>query len=106
MTTRSPDGRTCPGGRTTSSNFPVTLGAFDTICGTGANCNNNSDAFVAKLNAAGDALAYATFLGGDDFDQGLGIAVDGSGNPYVTGVANSANFPMQDALQPGAVFHS
>ena len=44
-----------------------------------------SDAFVVKLNASGSALTYATFLGGSGYDFGLGIAVDSSGNAYVTG---------------------
>ena len=43
------------------------------------------DAFVAKINAAGSALVYSTYLGGSGNDQGFGIAVDGSGNAYVTG---------------------
>src|SRR5262249_30677259 len=46
-------------------------------------------AFVAKLNAAGSALLYSTYIGGAN---ALGIAVDGSGNAYVTGTASS-NFP-------------
>ena len=45
-----------------------------------------SDAFVTKINAAGNALVYSTYLGGSgDGDYGSGIAVDGSGNAYVTG---------------------
>ena len=47
--------------------------------------NGDGDAFVAKLNAAGSALDYATFLGGDDMDAVCGIAVDASGAAYVTG---------------------
>ncbi len=51
------------------------------------------DAFVAKLNAAGSALVYSTYLGGNDTDEGRGIAVDSSGNAYVTGETFSTNFP-------------
>jgi uncharacterized protein (TIGR03437 family) len=51
------------------------------------------DAFVAKLNPAGTALVYSTYLGGNATDFGMGIAVDSSGNAYVTGVARSRNFP-------------
>ena len=40
---------------------------------------------MAKLNAAGSALVYSTYLGGSDNDGGNGIAVDASGNAYVTG---------------------
>ncbi len=52
-----------------------------------------SDAFVTKLNPAGSALSYSTFLGGSDNDQGNAIAVDRAGNAYVTGKTASSNFP-------------
>jgi pimeloyl-ACP methyl ester carboxylesterase len=86
-------------GYTRSSNFPSTPGAFDTTFG-GGDCSAYpcSDAFVVKLNAAGAALAYATFLGGSsgEFaeDQGYGIAIDGSGVAYVTGQTHSSDFPV------------
>ena len=80
-------------GITASTNF-ATAGAFQTV-----NAGGN-DAFVAKLNAAGSALVYATYLGGSGDDRGLGIAVDGSGNAYVTGVTASTNFPTLNAYQP------
>jgi uncharacterized protein (TIGR03437 family) len=51
------------------------------------------DVFVAKLNAAGNALVYSTYLGGSSADRGQGIAVDASGNAYVTGQTRSSNFP-------------
>jgi hypothetical protein len=77
-------------GRTSSTDFPTTTGAFDTTFNFGI---NGVDAFVTKLNASGSALAYSTFLGGTDGDQGLGIAVDGSGGAYVTGTTQSTDFP-------------
>jgi hypothetical protein len=52
----------------------------------------NEDAFVAKLDSSG-ALAYSTYLGGTNWDEGLGIAVDGDGNAYVTGLTYSSDFP-------------
>ena len=59
-----------------------------------------SDAFVTKFGPAGNNLVYSTFLGGSDTDQGVGIAVDGEGAAYVTGITNSPNFPVKpDALQ-------
>ncbi len=67
--------------------FPVTPGAFN------ENFWGNEDAFVSKLNASGSALEYSTFIGGDDRDCGNGIAVDGSGNAYITGYTDSWNFP-------------
>ena len=48
---------------------------------------------MTKLNASGTALVYSTYLGGNGGDVGGGIAVDGSGNAYVTGYTASTNFP-------------
>ncbi len=74
-------------GSTASSNFPTTPGAFQTTLGGGSN------AFVSKLDAAGSALVYSTYLGGGDYDWGSAIAADSSGNAYVAGVTDSSNFP-------------
>ncbi len=80
-------------GATASLDFPTTSGAYDTTT------TGSSDAFIVKLNPAGSALLYATFLGGnDDLDSGRAIALDGSGNVYVTGVTCSGDFPTT----PGA----
>jgi hypothetical protein len=74
-------------GQTFSPTFPVTSGAYqENLAGT-------QNAFVAKLNATGSALAYSTYLGGSSYDAGLAIAVDGAGNAYVAGTASSGNFP-------------
>ncbi len=84
-------------GQTKSSNFPTTGGAFDRTLNIPANCPrcavDNTDNFVFKLNAAGSALAYSTYLGGTDYDAARGIAVDGSGNAYVAGETLSGDFP-------------
>jgi hypothetical protein len=83
-------------GFTMSSSFPTVAGSFDT------SLNSNGDVFVTKLNATGTALIYSTFIGGNQAEQGYGIAVDSSGNAYVTGftssAASSANnrFPTTD----------
>jgi len=58
-----------------------------------------SDAFVAKLNAAGTALVYSTRLGGDKDDYSNAIAVDNAGNAYVTGSTSSSDFPTRMAWQ-------
>jgi hypothetical protein len=96
-----PGGDACVTGFTVSTDFPTTPGAFQATFGGGY-----SDAFVTKLNAAGSALLYSTYLGGSGSDgvtievqyvDGValsdGIAVDSASNVYVTGDTNSPNFP-------------
>ena len=78
-------------GYTTSSDFP-TEGAYQTYQGS-------QDGFVTKLNFSGNALIYSTYLGGSDRDLGLGIAVDGSGNAYITGFTVSSDFPTVGEYQ-------
>jgi uncharacterized protein (TIGR03437 family) len=72
--------------------FPITAGAFQT-----STANPVSTGYVAKLNAAGSALVYATYLGGSGAqnigDTALSVAADASGDAYVTGFAASENFP-------------
>jgi len=80
-------------GFTRSSNFPVTAGSFQTICGTSGTCNGYFwDAFVTKLTANG-LVVYSTYLGGSGNDMGKAIAVDASGAAYVAGQTFSSNFP-------------
>ncbi len=82
-------------GETSSANFPVTSGAFQaSLPGSTLAGGPHFDAFVTKLNAAGTGLIYSTFLGGSTEDEGIAIAVDASDNAYITGIANSANFPI------------
>src|SRR5258708_10454288 len=76
-------------GGSQGSNYPTTLGAFQTTYGGGT-----SNAFVTELNASGTALIYSTFLGGNGYDFGHGIAVDSSGNAIVTGWSTSTEFPI------------
>jgi hypothetical protein len=57
------------------------------------------DAFVTKLSPTGSALVYSTYLGGSLDDVGQGIAVDSSGNAYVTGSTDSTNFPTKNPFQ-------
>ncbi|MFQ6106667.1 MAG: SBBP repeat-containing protein [Thermoplasmata archaeon] len=76
-----------------TTDFPVTPGAFDTTGG------NAEDAFVAKLNVIGSDLVYATYLGGNDHDIALSVAVDSVGCAHVTGRTDSTDFPVTpDAL--------
>jgi uncharacterized repeat protein (TIGR01451 family) len=78
-------------GQSSSSNFPV-LGPAQAVSG------GSFDAFVAKVSSAG-AKVYATYLGGNADDRGTGIAVNGSGEAYVTGFTSSSNFPTVNPLQ-------
>lgn len=57
------------------------------------------DAFVTKLNAAGDALLYSTYLGGNQFEGSTGIALDGQGQATIAGATSSANFPTRNAVK-------
>jgi hypothetical protein len=60
----------------------------------------SSDAFVTELSAAGDALVYSTYLGGNANEFGFDIALDTAGNASVTGPTESSNFPTTaDAFQ-------
>jgi hypothetical protein len=93
-------------GYTESTDLPTTTGALDTTCGSDSNCNGSggADAFVSKLNATGTALVWSTYLGGNSLDQATGIAVDGSGNSYVTGFTVSTDFPGTALATGGSAF--
>jgi hypothetical protein len=75
-------------GQTGLTNFPTTVGAYSVAE------NGSIDVFVAKLNPTGTALIYSTYLGGSNDDIGTAIAIDSSGNAYVTGGTSSTNFPV------------
>lgn len=91
-------------GSTISTDFPVAgsalqsnghgSGAQGILPRFGTNLFVGGDAFVSKLNPAGTQLVYSTYLGGANDDVGLGIAVDKSGNAYVTGDTLSSDFPV------------
>ena len=81
-------------GETCSSEYP-TLNAFQNVRRA-----PSRDGFVTKLSPAGDSLAYSTFLGGSSLDTPYGIAVDPSGNAYITGQTFSADFPTVNPIQP------
>jgi uncharacterized protein (TIGR03437 family) len=79
-------------GSTFSTNFPV-KNAFQAARGA------QEDAFIAKVNAAGNALVYSTYLGGNNVDEGNAIAIDAAGSAYVTGYTASTDFPVQSPLR-------
>jgi len=80
-------------GATSSPDFPV----FDALQATPG---GGSDSFVTKLNSAGTALIFSTYLGGSNNDAGTSIAVNGAGNAFVTGWTLSSDFPTASPLQP------
>lgn len=71
-----------------STDFPVTNGVYD------VSNNGNYDAFATKLNPAGSALIYSTYIGGSTADWGFSIVTDESGNAYIGGVTESSNYPV------------
>ena len=74
-------------GQTSSFNWPTTAGAYDVTN------NGGGDIFITKLNAAGSALLFSTFLGGTGSDMGADITLDPAGNIYVAGNTSSLNYP-------------
>jgi|GEM_PF-2407408 len=74
-------------GFTESNRFPVTTGAWDSAF------SGSNEAFLTKLNPAGSALVYSTFLGGSNLEFGRAVGVDALGDAIVTGYTKSANWP-------------
>jgi hypothetical protein len=101
-----PNGNVWVIGTTISSDYPTTAGAFQTSFHPGGGGTppwtwDWDDAFVTKLNTTGSDLLYSTYLGSLGGECPVAIAVDLSGNAYVTGVTSSADFPITDgAFQP------
>jgi uncharacterized repeat protein (TIGR01451 family) len=78
-------------GQAGSTNFPTTAGSFQPAISGDL---GYTDAFVTKINAAGNAIVYSTYLGGSGPDVALGVAVDSTGSAYVVGEEQSTNFPV------------
>jgi hypothetical protein len=83
-------------GWTRSLSFPRTSGQLN--CHDAPTCSHY-DVFVTKINPAGTAVIYSTFIGGSGDDWGRNIVVDTSGNTYVTGPTSSTDFPLVNAFQ-------
>lgn len=79
-------------GYTRSTDFPV-QGAYQ------SSRAGSQDAFVTKIDPAGDALGYSTYLGGTGSDLAYGIAVDFDDSAHVVGVTGSSDFPTKEAYQ-------
>jgi len=88
-------GNAIAAGFTASTNFPVKNAFQPNMTGN----NYPNDAFVTKLNSGGTGFVYSTYLGGSNYSFANGVAVDSSGNAYVTGLAGAADFPTKDAFQ-------
>jgi len=80
-------------GSTTSNNFPVTSGVFQPLY------DGHQDAFLTEMNPNGSALLLSTYIGGSAIDFGTALALDTSGNIYVTGSTQSTDFPTQNPIQ-------
>jgi hypothetical protein len=85
-------GRVYITGNTNSTDFP-TINAIQPSIG------GNTDAFVTKLNPSGSGLVYSTYLGGNGYEYGYGIAADNSGAAYVAGATGSSSFPTVNPIQ-------
>jgi hypothetical protein len=79
-------------GTTRSTDFPTVFPRQSAAAGA-------TDSFVARLNAAGSALIYSSYLGGAATDTAFGITADAAGNVTVVGTTNSGDFPLQNARQ-------
>ena len=90
-------GRAAMTGVTSSSNFPTSLGALQTIFGGG-----DWDAFIAQIDTTKSGVAsllFSTYLGGSNRDAGGAVAVDVTGSVFVTGLTISSNFPTANPMQ-------
>jgi Beta-propeller repeat len=98
-------------GFTASTNFPTAnalafrlIGRTNTVLNYLACTNNaysdyfNENAFVAEIAARGTNFLFSSYLGGNNYDEGKGIAVDGAGDVYVTGYTASTNFPTTNFI--------
>lgn len=83
-------------GYTASGDFPASPTPLSTTFGAGTSSRR---AFVAKIDPTGSSLLYTTYLSGSVDEQANGLAVDSSGNVYVTGNTHSPDFPVLGAFQ-------
>lgn len=81
-----PNGNAYVVGNTASNDFPTSAGSFQTVLRGG-------DAFLTKLNAQGE-IVYSTLFGGSGSDSAVNVAIDGSGNAYISGQTTSRDLPL------------
>jgi hypothetical protein len=88
-------------GDTSSLDFPVTTGAYQTTFPGSSQGYTCCESFVTKMNSTGTALLYSTFLGGPingGSTNATAIAIDGSGDAYVTGYTYAPSFPLLNPI--------
>ncbi len=93
----SENGRAYVTGYTFSPDFPITPGAFDTVCEGCDETYARADVFVSRVNPTGTTLEYGTFIGGNSgmaAELARAMAADNNGNVYVIGSTNSEDFPI------------
>ena len=109
-------------GQSHSSDFPITSGAYQTVCAPGINdqwtgythvyterstCGapgyGNGSAFVTKLNAAGSGLVYSTFLDGDGTSNAVAIAIDSAGQAYIGGTTSYVGCGLNTNTSPSTI---
>ncbi len=88
-------------GGTNSTDFPTKNPYQAKLGGTQTPALGSDDAFFAKLSPDGSTLLVSTYLGGNNNDIGLSIALDSTGNIYLCGATASSNFPTVNPVQPG-----
>jgi uncharacterized protein (TIGR03437 family) len=98
-----PTGNAYLGGSTSDVRFPATSGAYQTTY-TSSSENGSTDGFLAKLNATGSQLIWATYLGGSGVDSVQSLAVDSRGNVFASGITASADFPNANGWTRGGDF--
>jgi hypothetical protein len=94
--------------RSSESSFPVTVGpdlTYNDLTDNPDDPWDNQDAFVAKVSADGTTLLYAGYIGGEELDFGENIAVDASGNAYITGITGSAEDTFPVTVGPDLTFN-
>ena len=79
-------------GYTLAADFPTTAGTAQPVFA------GVSDAFVAQVSSSGSHLNFSTLLGGTGGDEARGVALDSTGNVFVTGHTASTNFPLKNAF--------
>ncbi|MDX6290259.1 MAG: hypothetical protein QOH42_2058 [Blastocatellia bacterium] len=87
-------GRAYVVGQTTSKDFPLANAIKSSLA------DFDADGFVTGFNASGSSVDFSTYLGGENLDQALGVAVDPAGSIFVTGSTSSFLFPVLNATQP------